>query len=366
MILFILISLVIITILSYSGFGNQIHINDGLLIISWIGIFYYITNKNLRKPLILGQWSILINPICIILLFNVISNYYNPIQLLNYTTLFGIIIGTTILSHVRWLKGSPFKTGIILWFISWSMTILFIPGSILSGWNKNSSIGLMPAIMCGLGYIYISHKPFKNIYFYACLSLSLLILLRLENRSSIISLLLFGLIATPYLIKNFSNITLFRLFYIGTLFINIGFPLFNEFINHWDLYNNAVSISLEYTNKGEGLSGREDLWNFALSLLEHKPLLGYGGMRGIYFHNFSCDILTQFGWIGWFTFAFMYIRLMEKCFIPGCKSNIFLLAIGSLLILNTFENALLANCTFSIYSYVLFAIPLYLKYHHRI
>ncbi len=300
------------------------------------------------------------------LLTNVLLNYNNSIQLINYTTLFGITIGVSLLSHIEWFKGSLFKTGIILWCVAFIITNFFLPGGILSGWSKNSAIGLIPAIMCGLGYIYLSDNQKKGIVFYIGLLLSITILLRLENRSSILSLLLFGLLSVPFVFKKISGRLPFRIFYLSVIFINIGVPLFNELIGQWDLYNDAVSVSLEFANKGDGFNDRDKLWKFALSLLEKKPLLGYGGIRGVYFHNFSCDVLTQFGWIGWFTFAFMYIRLMETCFIPGARTNIFLFAIGSILILNTFENALFANNCVSIYSYLLFAIPLHIKYRHRI
>lgn len=362
MILFILITFIIITILSYSGFGNQMHINDILLALFWIGFFYYITNKKTIRPTILGRLSLLVNPICIVLLINVLLNYKSNTQLVNYTTLFGIIIGTSLLSRINWLKGSLFKTGLIVWFFAWIMSNLFLPGRIMSGWNNNSTIGLIPAMMCGMGYIYLSNNSMKYIIICICLLLSITILLHLENRSSILSLLLFGLLSTPYILKRFSNISLFRIFYLTAIFINIGFPLFNEIIGQWDLYNDAVSISLEYaTSKEDGFNGRDQLWKLALSILEQKPILGHGGVRGIYFHNFSCDVLTQFGWLGWFTFAIMYIRIMEACFVPNSRANIFLFAIGCILILNAFENALFANNYFSIYSYILLAIPLYIK-----
>lgn len=362
MILFILVAFVLITILSYSGFGSVMHVNDIMLVLFWIGILYYLTSDKVTRPTILGHLSIIVNPLCIILLINILLNYKSCVQLVNYTTLFGIIIGTSLLSRINWLKGSLFKIGLITWFFAWFISSLFLPGSILSGWNSNSAIGLIPAMMCGMGYIYLSNNSRRYIAIYICLILSITILLRLENRSSILSLLLFGLLSTPYVLRNFSKISTFRIFYLGAIFINIGIPFFNEIIGQWNIYNDAVSISLEYaSNKEDSFNGREQLWKIALSLLEQKPILGYGGIRGIYFHNFSCDVLTQFGWLGWITFAIIYIRIMETCFVPNSRSNIFLFAIGCILILNSFENAFLANSYFSIFSYILLAIPLNIK-----
>jgi hypothetical protein len=92
--------------------------------------------------------------------------------------------------------------------------------------------------------------------------------------------------------------------------------------------------------------------------------LGAAGMRPVYLHNFSMDVLSEFGWIGWSTFVLMLVMLFEKCFNESnFRANIFLLAMVCFIVLNTFENALFANGAFSILPYFFFAIAWRLKTH---
>lgn len=184
----------------------------------------------------------------------------------------------------------------------------------------------------------------------------------LENRSSILSLIIFGILAYPPVFKYTQKKLYFRILYITVILFNVSLPLFNDYIGHLDFYNDVVSVSQEYIDKSGGFSNRDIRWNKALIELSYNPILGNGGKRTIYYHNFSCDVLTQFGWLGFATFAAMYCLIMEKCFSTAGRSNIFLIAFTSLLILNTFENTLFADSGFTIFPYFLFAIACRLKY----
>lgn len=362
--LFFLIIGLAISILTYSGFGKNIHLNEIFLSVSYIFALYYYFFDLKDSTFKLGKIAWPISGACLIMLINVFLNWKDINQLLNYTTLFGMVVGVSILSRIKWSEINYYKTGITLFGLAWLLTQLFMPGRVLSGWNDNSVIGIVPSLMCGLCFIYISRVRSKSYIFYGCLILTVSIVMTLENRSSLLSLLIFSIISYPKLFKLLKNKLYFRIFYISTLVINVGFPLFNEVIGQWDIYNDLMSASQDYVHKDGGFSGRDLLWDIALFQFGKSPFLGLAGLRGIiYYHNFSCDVLTLFGWLGWITFAAMYCAIMEKCFSKDGKTNIFLIAFSSLLILNTFENALLANGYFTIFPYFLLAIAWQLKYY---
>ncbi|MCM1140871.1 MAG: O-antigen ligase family protein [Muribaculum sp.] len=350
-----------ISILTYSGFGDAIKLNEKLLYASLgIAVYFYWINSA-KRGFRIGPVGYLISLSCLFLILNVFSDYVHYTQLLNFVTLFGLIVGTNLLSRIKWNRTNSLKTGIILWLLSWFLIQLFLPGKFLSGWNDNSAIGLMPALMCGLCFVYLSDIKFKNYLFYGCLLLSVSVVLTLENRSSIISLLVYGILAYPLVFKYINTKKIFRILYISALLLNVGLPLFSDTIGQLDLYNDLMSASQEYVDKNGGFSDRDVRWEIALSQLSLNPLLGNGGIRTLYYHNFACDVLTQFGWLGFATFTAMYCLIMEKCFSPRSRSNIFLIAFACLLILNTFENAFLANGYFTIFPYFLTAIAWQLK-----
>lgn len=359
--LFYLVLGLIVSILTYSGFGGELHLNDYLLYISYAFAIYFYLIKSRDITFRVGKLGIPIFVACTMILLNIAFNWKDVNQLLNFTTLFGLIIGIGVLSCVKWSDMNFFKDGLILWITAWLLVQLFLPGRSLSGWNPNSVIGIVPCLLCGMCLIYNSDNHRKLIYFYLTFLLTASVVMTLENRSSFVSLLVFGVAAYPLVFKQLKKRLYFRIFYLSVLALNIGIPLFNEIIGQSDIYNSLMLDSQQYFKKAGGFSERDLLWNIALQKLSLSPLFGYAGIRGIYYHNFSCDVLTQFGWFGFITFTVMYCVIMEKCFSDKGDSNIFLIAFSSLLILNTFENALFATGYFTISPYFLLAIAWQLK-----
>lgn len=359
--LLLLILGITISILTFSGYGETLGLNEKLMYLGWgVSIFCYLIKRN-ELTFKIGKISYLISLSCILILINILSHYRSYTQLLNFTTLFGIVIGTAILSKVKWNESEFLRYGIIVWAASWVLIQLFLPGRVLSGWNDNSAIFLIPAVTCGLGLIYQSKLNYKIYIFYGCLLLTVSTILTLENRSSILALIVFGVIAYPKFFKYSQKKSIFRILYMSVLLLNVCMPLFNDFIGQLDIYNNIMSASQEYVNKAGGFSDRDVRWNIAIYELSQNPILGNGGIRTIYYHNFSCDVLTQFGWLGFATFSAMYCLIMEKCFAKDGYSNIFLIAFACLLVLNTFENTLFADNCFTIFPYFLFAIAWQMK-----
>ena len=348
----------ILTIIAFSGFASIIRFNDMMVYVSGVAVIIYIfLNKKNDYKLISPQINIIVTVGCIIEFIYLILDYTNITQILNYVTLFGVIIGVKLLSLLKWEKMNWFFSGTILWIASWILIQMFLPEHTLSGWNPNSSIGIVPVSICALSLIYCNKGRLSLLIFLTGGILTLLPIIELKNRSAMFAIVAFGVIALPPVWKVFNSKHIFRCFYIGILLFNVILPFNYRDIESTDTMENALEISQEVTEKDKGYNDREELWDIGREILNEAPIIGHAGQRGIYLHNFSIDVLTQFGWLGWIIFAIMYCSLMERCYRYNSKFNIFLFGFGCVLLLNSFENVLFACNVFSIFPYILFAIP---------
>jgi hypothetical protein len=300
-----------------------------------------------------------------IILLSILFNYQDSGQFINYTTLFGILIGASLLSNIKWERTEFFKGGIVLGVVSVLLINLFLPGRALSGWNPNSAIIITPAALLALSLIYYSSNKCR-IMCYLIIAVALLSSIKeLSNRSSLLAVCMLALL--PLVTKNriLKKKNLLRVVCYGVLLLNIGLPFLQADIKTSSFYQDIQELSADLTDKSDNdFHGRDILWIQAIERVNDSPIFGKFGHRDAYFHNFSCDVLTQFGWVGWFAFAFIYVVLIEKCYdSKHPKTNIFLLAFACLLLLNCFENAFLANGYFTIYPYFFFAIAWRLKTH---
>lgn len=365
--IFLLLGL-LFTIAAFSGFASIIHFNDIMIWISLGLLIYYVLPKNDSKSRLTSTWMASLLLIgCGIELFNVMIHYDVSTQILNYITLFGLMIGVKLLARLRWDKMNWYWAGIILWIASWILIQMFLPEHILAGWNPNSSIGIVPIAICAMSLIYCSKKRWCIPIFFIAALLTLSPIIELKNRSAMVAIVFFGVIVIPPVWKIINSLLIFRLFYLGVLIFNVLLPFNYQSIGSSDTMESAMEISQDLIEKNEGYNDREDLWDFGTAMLSESPVLGNAGQRDLYLHNFSIDILTQFGWLGWSIFALMYCSLMEACYQATSRSNIFLFGFGCVLLLNSFENVLFACNTFSIFPYILFAIPwrLKMKYQKR-
>jgi len=151
-----------------------------------------------------------------------------------------------------------------------------------------------------------------------------------------------------------SNQKCFRWIYAVIIAMGVITPFFQDYIANNELFQDIISLTKG--DKMGGFNGREILWHKAVGIIEENPMMGKEGWRVIYFHNFSLDVLIQYGWLGWVTFSTIVIVILERCFVPGSKYNILLYAFIVLLLLNTYENAFLANNYFTIFPYFLTGI----------
>lgn len=76
----------------------------------------------------------------------------------------------------------------------------------------------------------------------------------------------------------------------------------------------------------------------------------------IYSHNFSMDVLQEWGWLAYITYIAIVIALMELSFKENSKYNLYLLGFVSLVLMNTFENGLVSNGGFSVLAYMLISL----------
>jgi hypothetical protein len=214
-------------------------------------------------------------------------------------------------------------------------------------------------------FLFYAHTRQSMICFYALAVLALMSVMQLQNRSSLICVSLLALAPVATQARILKHRGLFRLAVIAVIVVNVCLPLFQYAVSHSDIYKELMHVSAQYTDKSDSeIGGRAFLWKYAAAEIDRYPYLGKLGLRPVYLHNFSMDVLTEFGWIGWTTFIIMWLVLFERCFDErNPRTNIFLLALVCFMVLNCFENALLANGAFSIFPYFFFAIAWRLKNH---
>lgn len=344
-----------------SGIAHQINFNPAMGWTATLCLFLFGSKFTKEycfpRPLLnLLYYSSLILWVAYVLL-----NYTNSNQVVNFITIFGFPFFVCLLASLNWNNLNYLKIGITLNLISCILVWLFLPGHILSGWNSNSPIFIVPIMLFGLSCIAVTNYSHKRLLILLIGVLDTFLIFKLGNRSALLAICLFF---AGYIVpKIYKNKLYFIISLLTFIFFNVAAPLFQEIVVNSDIYKSAISLTASSIGKSGGLNGREGLWFMALKVIDQHPLLGDYGNRylGIYFHNYSLDILIQFGWVGWLAFFSMLTYLMIKCFMPESSINIFLWGFICLLLLNTFENAMVCNEYFAIFPYLLLAVPLYFR-----
>ena len=345
----------ILTITAVSGFGQSLHINE-VMAISFALVASVYASLPYSKTPPLGKWIRLFVPIaCCAIAISVILSEFKTYKIINFTSLFGLLIGTGIISVFKWENINMFRTGLVISSFALIVIYLFLPGHLLHGWNSNSAIFMIPILLLGMSLIYCSDEISERtryIAFYSCALIGFWLISLLDNRSSLLALSLFSIIPLcPWVL---SSQKCFRWVYVTIIAMGVITPFFQDFIANTEVFQDIIQLTKG--DKMGGFNGREILWHKAVDIVGQNPLIGKGGWRVIYFHNFSLDVLIQYGWLGWITFATIVIATLERCFLPGSKHNILLYAFIVLLLMNTYENAFLANNYFTIFPYFLTGI----------
>lgn len=281
-------------------------------------------------------------------------------QLINLVSTFGIILFAEIFSKIEWEKKDLFKLGIVCGTLGLFLLYLLLPGYTFSGWNTNSCIIAIPVIFVGMCFLRCTEKNFALIIIVPIFFLAFSMVSQLANRSSLVTLLLFtGMIFFyPFIYRR----KFFRWFYILIILLNVVTPFFYSIIVQSDLFNDLLGFTASLTESGKmgegGFNGRETLWVYAIKSISEHPFFGLYGIRPIYPHNLSMDLLVEFGWIGWLTFMGMVVYLLEYTFREGSIYNLFLIGFLCVIFLNTFENVFTCCDILSFFPYIFIGIAL--------
>lgn len=345
----------ILTIIAVSGWGQSIMISEIMSVaFAFIAVIYTLLPHKKIPPM--GKWiSSFVLISCYVIAISIMLSEFKMYKIVNFTSLFGLLIGTGIISEFKWEHINMYRSGIMLSLFALVVIYLFLPGHLLHGWNANSTIFIIPILFLGMALIYCSVENSvrtRLFSFYCCALMGFLLIHSLDNRSSLLALSLFSII--PLCPRILNSRKWFRIIYITIIAMGVIIPFFQDYIANTGIFQNLIQLTSE--KKAGGFNGREELWHQAVELIGENPVIGKGGWRVIYFHNFSLDVLIQYGWLGWMAFNAIVISLLERCFVPGSRHNVFLYAFIILLLMNTYENAFLANNFFTIFPYFLTGI----------
>lgn len=350
----------LLNLIAMSGYAELINYTAICTYLS-IGVLFFRLICKKKIVTFVDRISFLLTLICgLIILINILFNWRQSLQLTNFITLFGIVFWVQLFSGFDWNPKRFFCVGIASCFFSCLTIFLLLPGNVLSGWNDNSTICVFPVLLLGMACLLCSEKKNKHMFLIVTVVIALVLMLLLENRSSFLAFIVF--IAALCIKSIYEKRKWFRVFYCTIIAVNVGFPYWGITLVSLPVLQRFSNFMLEIFDKSSLLNGRDDIWEKAILRITENSVWGTLGVRGEYYHNFSLDVLTQFGWMGWLIFVILLVTVLEKTFLEASKYNIFLVGFLCVLLLNTFENVFVCNNHFMVFSYLLLAVPLSQKY----
>lgn len=334
-------------VFAISGYANSIYYTEiATLLISLAIVISLACRINQSFRII----DIVLFSISVIFLVAIAFSFRTIYQATNVIMLFGVTFWVNLFSKLNWDNDRYALCGLACSIYSVVMIALFLPGNVLSGWNPNSSISILPVAFFAISCLMMAKNKWKTWAILITIIAVSILVLQLENRSSFLALVLFAIVCLFKKIRN--SKAGFRVFYITVISLNILLPFFFEIATSTSLFKAISNVLLDVFDKN-GLNGRETLWAAAIGRIGERPLFGTLGYRIAYYHNFSLDILIQFGWIGWIIFISVLVYIFERSFSKNSTSNIFILGFVCLIFLNTFESVLFCNNYFMPFAYLL-------------
>lgn len=338
-----------------SGAANALHFSERLSMVALVGMLW-LASKNM-PPILENRLNGLCTASVVLMAALSILNYEpKAMQLCNMVVTFGIVFWVQLFSRMKWENRDLFRLGIIVCILGYIINYQFLPGQAWSGWNPNSSIGVVPIMFFGLACIWCSDYKYAHWLTIPIVLLYSFIISTLSNRSSFYAVVVFCLLVVlrkPVLEKKW-----FRVTYLCIIILNVAVPYFNGYIAESDFFTDIIGASSVGVDKEGGFNGRESLWAQATMYNAGSPIFGLYGVRPIYPHNFSMDLLVEYGWLGWLTFFGMVVSIMEKVFREKSRYNVFAIAFLNVIFLNTFENVFACCNMFVVFTYMLPAVAL--------
>ena len=281
-------------------------------------------------------------------------------QLIQLVSTFGVVSFVELFCLFKWESKDLFKLGLILSLLTLLISYLLLPGHMLQGWNSNSVSAAFPMFVMSICLLWVSNHKFRLLVVGVIFFMFLFFVSQLENRSTLIATLFLGLmVVIPWFCRNKS---FFRYFYIVVILLNLLIPFLNDVIADMDVFKSFLGEVAEMTQSGKmgesSFNGREELWKWSIALQNESPLFGRYGVRPFYPHNFSMDLLNNFGWVGYITFYALLISVLEYAYREGSKYNVFLIGFMSVIFLNTFENVFVCCGYMQFFVWVLPAIAI--------
>ena len=352
---------IFLSLFSISGYEKKIHYNEVLTVVMttifFIRPLFYKSTLASRTTRRLRLWFA-------ILLFVFISTTIilgnGLLTITNFITVFGIVAWSEYFSLVKWDSRYYFAEGIAISAFSLVLMAMILPGQVLSGWNPNSSIVFVSPLLLGISLIILSNSKLNKVVIIILLTVAVLIMFRLRSRSTILGIIIFLILAIS---KSTNNKKRYRLLYSIIIGLNVLIPIMNRFIltlSFAKSVNHVLSLIAEGKND-IGYNGRDYLWINAIQRVSENPFFGELGKRPFYSHNFSTDVLLEFGWVGWVIFVYFLIRILEECYSDRKEVNIIILAFLATLFANTFENLIAGNDYITVFPYVVLGVSLSIK-----
>lgn len=337
-----------------SGAANALHFSERLSMVTLVGMLWLAT-KNM-PPILENRWNGLCTvSVVLIAVLSALNYEQKAMQLCNLVVTFGVVFWVQLFSMMKWECRNLFSLGIAVCMLGYFLNYQFLPGQAWSGWNPNSSIGVVPIMFFGLACLWCSDNKYAHWLTIPIVLIYSSIISTLNNRSAfyaVVAFCLLVLLRKPVLCKKW-----FRVTYLSIIILNVAVPYFNSSIAESDFFTDIIGASFVGADK-DGFNGRESLWEMAAMYNAENPIFGLFGVRPIYPHNFSMDLLVEYGWLGWLTFYGMVVAIMEKVYRKNSRYNVFAIAFVSVIFLNTFENVFSCCNMFVVFTYMLPAVAL--------
>lgn len=234
--------------------------------------------------------------------------------------------------------------------------------------NPNSTGVLMYTIFTFLliGFVLTKRLFVKSIYIISIIA-SLVLLYLSGNRGSIVSAIIILIIFLIINKKVFINKTLYKIICLTFLLIPFLTVVYIQFI-----FNSGIG-KIELMGK-DVFSGREIVWNNAISLISQSPLFGYGtegsiNLLGTGMHNIYVGLLMRYGLIVLVPYFILIYKLLIDSYnsINSTVGRIALFGFLGVFIQQSFEETLISG-SFGLYilQYSLLAIAYSLSKSNKI